>query len=222
MARTKEETRIYNKAYYKANRGKFRAWAKAYQKENREKLQAYRKAYRKANYESIRVKASAYHEINKERRRADCKTYQEKNREKIRIRRKAFSLANKKRLNAYSREYYKNNKDADRTKACRKIYDDAHKKERNAFLKNKWATDPKFRTHLQKKFKPGMTWENYGKHSWEIDHIIPKSVFNYTKSEDPDFKRCWSLKNLQPMWGSENISKGVKLEKHFQPMLAFG
>ncbi|KKM70439.1 hypothetical protein LCGC14_1440750 [marine sediment metagenome] len=67
-----------------------------------------------------------------------------------------------------------------------------------------------------------MTWENYGKGGWEVDHIIPKSVFNYTKPEDEDFNRCWALKNLQPMWGPENQSKNAKLETHFQPMLVFG
>ena len=254
MAKTKEEIRIYNRAYYKANREKFRDWAKAYKKENREKLRVYNKAYQEANSESIRVKAQAYNEINKERNSANSKAYQEKNREKIRTRRKAFSLVNKKRLNAINREYYKNNKD--RARVSGKIYHDAHKKERGIFLKNKWATDPKFRLnqnmsvsigrplrgskggrhwehlvgynlkqlkkHIERQFQPGMTWENYGKGGWEIDHIVPMSVFNFTKPEDLDFKRCWALKNLQPMWGSENISKGAKLDKHFQPMLAFG
>ncbi|HEA65332.1 MAG TPA: hypothetical protein ENI07_00700 [Desulfobacterales bacterium] len=76
--------------------------------------------------------------------------------------------------------------------------------------------------HLERLFQTGMTWENYGKGGWEIDHIIPQSVFNFTKPEDEDFKRCWMLSNLQPMWGSENSSKGAKLEKHFQPSLIFG
>lgn len=71
--------------------------------------------------------------------------------------------------------------------------------------------------HLKKQFTEGMTWENYGK--WHVDHKIPISVFNYTKPEHTDFKRCWSLKNLRPMWAKENISKGAKLSKHFQPML---
>lgn len=74
--------------------------------------------------------------------------------------------------------------------------------------------------HLEKKFLPGMTWENYGRGGWNIDHIIPKSVFNYESTGDVDFKHCWSLKNLQPLWESDNMSKGAKLEKPFQPSLA--
>jgi len=55
-----------------------------------------------------------------------------------------------------------------------------------------------------------------------LDYKIPVSVFNFTTPEHEDFTRCWSLKNLQPMWAKENMSKSAKLEKHFQPRLALG
>lgn len=73
--------------------------------------------------------------------------------------------------------------------------------------------------HLEKLFKPGMNWKNYGK--WHIDHIIPKSVFNYIDYIDFDFKRCWALSNLQPLWAKENHNKYNKLENPFQPCLSF-
>ena len=72
--------------------------------------------------------------------------------------------------------------------------------------------------HLEKQFQKGMTWKNYGE--WHIDHKIPVSVFNFEKPEDIDFKRCWALKNLQPMWAIDNLRKHDKLEKPFQPSLA--
>ena len=49
--------------------------------------------------------------------------------------------------------------------------------------------------HLEKQFLPGMSWENYGP-IWHIDHIIPKTAFNFNKETDFDFKRCWGLENL--------------------------
>lgn len=73
------------------------------------------------------------------------------------------------------------------------------------------------RGHIEGCFLPGMAWENYGK--WHVDHIIPISAFNFAGPEDFDFKRCWALKNLQPMWAKENISKGARLQKPFQPCL---
>ena len=51
-----------------------------------------------------------------------------------------------------------------------------------------------------------MSWDNAGE--WHIDHIIPDSWFNYKSIEDQQFKDCWALNNLQPMWKLENISKG--------------
>ena len=75
------------------------------------------------------------------------------------------------------------------------------------------------RAHLEAQFQPGMTWDNYGKGGWHVDHIIPKSVFNYTKPGDIDYIRCWALDNLQPLWEADNCSKGAKLEQPFQPAL---
>lgn len=73
------------------------------------------------------------------------------------------------------------------------------------------------KANIEKKLRPGMTWDNYGE--WHIDHKIPVSAFNYTSVHDIDFRKCWSLKNLQPMWASDNQSKNCRLEKPFQPSL---
>jgi hypothetical protein len=75
------------------------------------------------------------------------------------------------------------------------------------------------RRHIEKQFKDGMTWERFLAGNIHIDHKIPRAAFNYSRPEDPDFKKCWSLNNLQPMWASENMSKGARLEKPFQPSL---
>jgi len=72
--------------------------------------------------------------------------------------------------------------------------------------------------HLQRKLQPGMTLENYGE--WHIDHIIPVAAFNFTSEQDIDFKKCWALENLQPLWAKENLSKGDRMGKPFQPSLA--
>jgi len=64
------------------------------------------------------------------------------------------------------------------------------------------------KSHLEKLFKPGMSWENWGE--WHIDHKRPISSFNISSSEDEDFKECWSLNNLQPLWKHENLTKSSK------------
>ncbi|GAI73524.1 unnamed protein product, partial [marine sediment metagenome] len=40
-------------------------------------------------------------------------------------------------------------------------------------------------------------WKDYLNRDLHIDHIIPKSAFNFTKPEHTDFKRCWALDNLR-------------------------
>jgi hypothetical protein len=76
------------------------------------------------------------------------------------------------------------------------------------------------RRHIEKQFKAGMTWERFLSGEIHIDHKIPVAVFNFTTPDDIDFKKCFALKNLQPMWAVLNISKGAKLYKPFQPSLA--
>lgn len=69
--------------------------------------------------------------------------------------------------------------------------------------------------HLEKQFQPWMTWDNYGicknnERTWQIDHIIPDSSFNYDNIYHEDFKKSWSLDNLRPLEAKLNISKGSK------------
>jgi hypothetical protein len=64
-------------------------------------------------------------------------------------------------------------------------------------------------SHLEKQFTDSMTWENYGE--WHVDHRMPISSFNFESVDDDSFIKCWSLENLQPMWGNENIIKGSKI-----------
>ena len=63
--------------------------------------------------------------------------------------------------------------------------------------------------HLESKFKDDMTWDNYGE--WHVDHIKPISLFQITEIGDNEFMSCWSLENLQPLWGEENIRKSNKI-----------
>jgi hypothetical protein len=65
--------------------------------------------------------------------------------------------------------------------------------------------------HIEKQFQPGMTWDNWSRDGWHLDHIRPLSSFDLT---DPDQqKRAFHHSNLQPLWASENLSKGDSWEK---------
>jgi hypothetical protein len=63
--------------------------------------------------------------------------------------------------------------------------------------------------HLESLFKPGMTWNNYGK-TWVVDHVFPVSRFDFSKTDS--LKKCWHFKNLQPLFSLENKIKGNKIQ----------
>ena len=62
--------------------------------------------------------------------------------------------------------------------------------------------------HLEGQFKPGMTWDNHGRHGWHIDHIIPLAAADVSDPEQVALVAHYT--NLQPLWAKENLSKGSK------------
>jgi len=66
---------------------------------------------------------------------------------------------------------------------------------------------PEFRQHIEKQFRPGMSWENHGP-VWHLDHIKPCAKFDLT---DPEQQReCFHFSNFQPLFAAENLSKGAR------------
>lgn len=66
------------------------------------------------------------------------------------------------------------------------------------------------RAHIERQFTQGMTWEAYGTGRIHLDHIHPISSFDM--SDDAEFKACWALTNLRPMWAADNLKKRAKIE----------
>jgi len=62
-----------------------------------------------------------------------------------------------------------------------------------------------FREYIASQFTNGMTWENYGRKGWNMDHIKPCASFDLTDIEQQ--KECFHYSNLQPLWETENIHK---------------
>lgn len=60
------------------------------------------------------------------------------------------------------------------------------------------------RSYIEGKFETGMSWDNYG--AWHVDHIRPCASFDLSDKEQ--VLQCFNWRNLQPMWASENSSKG--------------
>lgn len=157
------------------------------------------------------------------------KLYRINNKEKQRERSRRLYARNPEKHRNYVRKY--NKKYPDRVSECRRK---SSAKLRNAIdgkLKSCLAsaicnslqgrkqgrhweflvgyTVEQLKQYLEKQFTDGMSWQNYGK--WHIDHIRPKSSFQFLSPDDEDFKKCWSLSNLQPLWAKDNLQKHNKI-----------
>lgn len=64
-----------------------------------------------------------------------------------------------------------------------------------------------FREYIEKKFKDGMSLDNHGE--WHFDHIRPLASFDLTDRNQ--FLAACHFTNYQPLWVSENFSKGSRV-----------
>ena len=60
-----------------------------------------------------------------------------------------------------------------------------------------------YKTHIEKQFVEGMTWDNMGE--WEIDHITP---IMYKKPSIKEIVERLHWSNTQPLWKADNMAKG--------------
>ena len=74
---------------------------------------------------------------------------------------------------------------------------------------------PFLKDYIQSKFTSKMSWDNYGRFGWHIDHIVPISYFieNYNFESIEIQKICFNFRNLQPLWEKDNIIKSNKISK---------
>jgi hypothetical protein len=120
----------------------------------------------------------------------------------------------------YRREYEKNRSKNDLNF---KIKKNLRSRLRSAILKNQKSGSAirdlgcsieELKTYLEQRFYPHsktrkrMTWRNYGKNGWHIDHVKPLVSFDLTKREQ--FLEACHYTNLQPLWAKDNLRKGAR------------
>ncbi|MNN86971.1 hypothetical protein D3C81_2044550 [compost metagenome] len=52
-----------------------------------------------------------------------------------------------------------------------------------------------------------------------IDHRIPVAYFKPETQDSMEFRMCWSLNNLRPLWAVENLAKADRLPDDFEELL---
>ena len=139
---------------------------------------------------------------NKDYRKVYLKEYREKNTEKIK---------------KTKRDYERNRKASDplyklisnfRTAIYQVLKESNVDKNKHYFDILQYTPESLIK-HLESQFENNMNWDNYGE--WHVDHKLPITSFNIEEMGDEEFMRCWSLENLQPMWGTDNIRKSNRV-----------
>jgi len=153
----------------------------------------------------------------KERKRKNHKKWYEENKEKWSRYIKEYREKNIEKIREVKRNYEKTRKHNDpiyklinnfRTAIYQVLKENNVQKNGHYFEVLQYTPDELI-SHLENQFKDGMTRDNYG--DWHVDHILPISIHNIQEIGDDEFMKCWSLNNLQPMWGHENIKKSNKI-----------
>ena len=154
---------------------------------------------------------------NREKRLQYFSDWQKDNRDRLNDYHQKWREKNIDKHREYKRKYEKHRKDTDplyklisnfRTAIYQVLKENSVEKNKSYFDILQY-TPEELINHLEKQFKDDMTWENYG--IWHVDHKLPITSFNIQEMGDEEFMKCWSLGNLQPMWGEENIRKSNKI-----------
>lgn len=204
-----EVARPRAREWYRNNTERALEYSKEWAANNREKVNQYKKNWKETNADSVRISDKEYRAKNKEQRLEYNRQWRVDNIDKSR---ELGREATAKRLRT------------PRGKLSSNVSRGIRGSLKIGKAGRHWEelvdyTVDQLKAHLEKLFKPGWAWENYGT-VWHIDHKTPIAAFNFERPGDIDFKICWSLKNLQPLEASKNMSKGDSLTEPFQPSLA--
>ncbi|UJW87955.1 hypothetical protein [Devosia sp. SL43] len=71
------------------------------------------------------------------------------------------------------------------------------------------------RSHIEKQFTDGMTWENWGRgwggrREWHMDHVKP--LVSFDVSDPKQLAEACHYTNLQPLWAFDNLKKGGRFD----------
>jgi hypothetical protein len=152
--------------------------------------------YHKDYYQSNKSKVKEYQQQNKIRRAKYMKMWRNKN---------------KSRLKEYKRNYHNLVESKDINS---KLLHNLRSRLQQSIKQNKkWARTMELvgcsvndlKKHLESKFVNGMSWDNYGRTGWHIDHILPCYSFDLSKEDEQ--RKCFHYTNLQPLWAVENCRK---------------
>lgn len=210
-------------AWRAANPDKAKSTAAKYRKENSEKIKASKAcwlaanpekaiaqwaAWKAANPEKVKANKAAWYEANKERSRARNLAWNKANPEKRKASNTAWRKANSEKATAASSAWNNANPESMFIRRSLKRILTNWKGGREKYEALLGYTCEDLKTHIERQFLKGMSWEN--RKEWHIDHIIPIAEHLKNGVTDPAVINC--LTNLRPIWADANLRKGSSVE----------
>lgn len=158
--------------------------------------------------DSRKEKMKVYYQENKEFFKYKAKEYYQENKDYITVRNKKYQKENRENRNNYINNRKKYDNLFRLSILIRKLIWISINKmgyKKNSKTNNiLGCTFDDFKSHIEKQFKEGMTWENHGE--WHLDHKTPVS---WAETEEQIYELN-KYTNFQPLWAKDNLSKGNK------------
>lgn len=174
---------------------------------NREEKREYGRKWKQENRERCKETRNNWRKKNKEKWNECCRIYVSKNKEKL----AEYGKSRSEYINKYLIERRKNNIQFRLSGNLRSRFGECIRKnyKNGSSIQDLGCNLQDFIKYIENKWLISMTWENYGKFGWHLDHIIPLSSFDLTNRKEL-LKAC-HYTNYQPLWAADNIRKSNKL-----------
>ena len=198
----------------RCKRKRYERYQKQYQKQWHFDHPEYSKQYYQNNSDKIKSRSKQWFQNNIEY----SKQYYQNNSDKIKSRSKQYQQDNKESILRYIKKYQNNRNKTDlKYNLIKRMGTRIYQSLKGNKNGRRWEVLVGYTVNdlikrLKKTMPESYIWQDYLDAKLHIDHIIPISVFNFTKPEHIDFKRCWALNNLQLLPAKENRKKYNKLE----------
>ena len=121
--------------------------------------------------------------------------------------------SNKEKINNKTTNYRRNKRQLDPIYKLQKALRDSLYR----YLKHKRKMDKikiigcdweELKHHIESQFQDGMSWDNWSKDGWHIDHIIPLA----SATNEDEMYKLNHYTNLQPLWSVDNLHKGNRIK----------
>jgi YHS domain-containing protein len=218
--KNKEDINLKNRERWNLNKDVYSLSNKKWREENKDYISQKQKEYRELNKETLsekdKIKGKEYYLNNKKKCNERNKKNYNENKEKYLKRNKLNRESKKEYYREMNRIWTFNKRSNDKEfkikctlrDRIRFLIKTGKMKKLNQTIDLIGCTVEELKLHIELQFKEGMSWDNYGKFGWHIDHINPCASFDLTNPEE--HKKCFHFTNLQPLWWIDNLKKGSK------------